>query len=135
MSDNTAAFAALDAQIQRLRQVSAATPEIAREVADEFRRILVSNIKAGRGPEGQPWPPRKADGGRALVNADKALEVEAIKNAVVATLTGPIAKHDLGVARGRVRRPILPTRKLPGPVVIAIKRVVDRRLKETIDGR
>jgi len=103
--------------------VREALPEISREL----RTVLLENIAAQRGPDGRPWPATQ-DGRQALKNAGEDLTVQVVNNTILATLTGIPARHHTGAARGKVRRPILPTKGIPAPVVEAIGRVVRRKL-------
>lgn len=130
---NASAFTALDAMIGRLRAVKglahAAAPAIARELDQE----LDANIDRGVGPDGKPWELTKA-GKTPLRNAAKALAVRAVGTVILARLTGPEAKHHKGIARGHIARRILPTRKIPAPMVEVIKRVLSQKFTETMTG-
>jgi len=126
--DNSDAFAALQAQIDRLRALGTVARDIAPEVARELRAQLERNIERGVGPDGEAWQ-RNADGSQPLRTAAKALTVRAIGTAVVATLHGPVAMHHLGTAAGRIRRRILPSRRMPQPLIDAIRRAVQQRLE------
>lgn len=127
MSSNGRAI--LNRQIERLRSLSSFVQEAAPEVATELRRELVEQIDRGETPEGQPWPLTK-DGDKALRNAASNLNVAHQGTVVIATLTGHHARHDLGAVRGKVRRQIMPTARMPQKVADAIGKVFERRFKE-----
>ncbi len=121
-------MATIEDMVIRLRKIQpdirAALPEVAFAVG----AVLKENIAAQRGPDGVPWPATQ-DGKPALVNAGAALTAQAVGGIVLVTLTGPEARHHLGIAKGRVKRQILPTKGIPGPVAEAIGRVVAAKLK------
>lgn len=86
--------------------------DAARAAAATLERELRANVAAGRAPDGTAWP-ATAQGTRALTNAGQALAITTAGTRVTATVTGPEALHDQGLARGRVRRQILPRGELP----------------------
>lgn len=120
---NASGFAEMDRQIARLRTLSKFVATSATVVAVAVRRELASQIDAGVGPDGKSWPPTEG-GGRALRGAAAALSVRAVGTVVLATLTGVEARHHFGAVRGKVKREILPTGKIPDPVTRAITRVL-----------
>jgi hypothetical protein len=130
---NAAARAELEDWIERVESLGKLAAGIAPEIAVELDRELRANIAAGRGPDGIAWPPTK-DGKPALRGAGKALTVRAVGKVVLATLTGPEARHHLGAVRGGVRRQILPTTTLPAPMVAAIQRFWTQRAAATMRG-
>lgn len=130
---NAAGFAALDAMIDRVRRVPELVREAAPEVAAEVERELVANIAAGRAPDGTAWEPTK-EGGRPLANAAKALSVRAVGSVVLMTVSGPEAKHHLGLARGKVKRRIILTRGIPSPMASAMRKVFARRFARLMGG-
>lgn len=126
-------FAALDAHIARIKQLPGMVERVAPAVGTALERELRANIARGVGPDGTPLQPTKA-GEQPLKNAAQALRVRAIGTSVVAVLEGPEALHHRGRARGGVRRPILPTKTIPDPVVKAIDEVVTADFKKTMGG-
>jgi hypothetical protein len=114
VADNTAAFAALDKHIARVQSVPGVAKRIAPDLAKDVQRILVKNIAAGIGPDGNRWQATK-DGAAPLRNAARALTVSAVDAMIVMLLEGPEAKHHKGSARGRIKRLILPTRATIAP--------------------
>jgi hypothetical protein len=109
--------------------------EVAPEVAAALRDGIAANIDAQRGPDGVPWP-RPADRTVSIVlrNAMKSVRVAPVGGTVVATLTGPEARHHLGAVRGGTARPILPTRRMPEAMIKAIQLVVTRKIQELLTG-
>ena len=132
-SSNTEALDLLDAQIARLRKLKDTPQEIATAVAKELEAQLLGNIAAGRGPDGVAWQPT-ADGHRPLQGAGKALRVVAIGTSVIASLVGYHARHHLGAVKGKIRRRILPTRRLLGPLGAAIRAVIEKRMRAALTG-
>jgi len=119
--------AELDDMIARLRALGRAARTAVPEIARECKSIVAENIRAQRGPDGEAWP-RAKDGAPVLEGAADALSAQGVNGAALLTLSGPEARHHLGIARGRVQRRILPTKGIPAPMAEAIKRVLLRRL-------
>jgi len=125
-------FAALDRQIRRIRELGQLAEESAPAVAAAVKKEVTAQIARGVGPDGKPWKPTKS-GEKPLQNAGKALTVRAVGPVVVLRLTGYHARHHLGAVKGGVRRPILPTRRIPDPVTRAIKTVVTRQFRKVME--
>lgn len=121
-------MATIEEMAAKLRAIVPSVREALPEVARELKAVLTENIAAQRGPDGVPWPATK-DGAPALAHAADALTVQVVGGTVLCTLTGPEARHHLGIARGRVKRQILPTKGIPGPVAEAIGRVVKTKIR------
>jgi hypothetical protein len=124
----------LDAHIARVRQlpglVKTAAPEVARVVERELR----AQIARAQTPDGAPWAPRQ-DGGQPLEAADKALAVVAVGKRVFARLTGHIARHHKGIARGGIVRQILPgSGKLPQKLAQAVADELAVQFKKAVTG-
>lgn len=122
---NEAAVDGLTALIARLNELGGVAERAAPLVATELDRLLRAQIKAGTGPDGTPWQPKK-DGGKPL--QDVKVSVRAIGTTVIARLDGPAVLHDQGRARGGVRRKILPSRDLPQPIIEAIRSAVKKAI-------
>lgn len=133
MGSNAAAFAALDAQIRRLRAVEGLAAAVAPEVAQALKAELDAQIARGQGPDGTPWP-KRADGGQPLRNAAESTTVVAVGSVIVARVTGRHAFHHRGQTRGNVVRQILPSRRIPEPFTRAIKKVLELRIPEHLRG-
>lgn len=130
---NASGFAALDAMIGRLRAVRGLARAAAPAIAEELERELAANIDAGVGPDGESLKPT-AKGDRPLKHAVRALSVKAVGTVILARLTGPEAKHHLGIARGHIARRILPTRKIPSPVTASIGRILSAKFMDIMKG-
>lgn len=125
-------FAALQAQIDRVRALEglprAAAPECALELKDE----LAAQIGRGVDPYGEKWEPRKDTGDQPLQNAAKATAVVAVGTTVFCRVKGPEARHSTGTARGGTVRRILPVSGLPHRYAAAIKRGLTRKFEQTM---
>lgn len=126
-------FAALESHIRRLRALPDLARNAAPDVAAELDKELKRQISRGQGPDGTPWAPRQ-DGGKPLAHAGKAVYVAALGTKVIARVAGPEARHNSGRARGGVKRQILPSKDLPKPVVLAIKRVLSKHFSDAMGG-
>lgn len=132
MSDG---FAELDEMIARVRAVATMPERIAPKVARELEREIVGNVRAARGPDGAPWA-KTLDGHTPLQGAPAELDVSVEgKTRIVARLGGNAARHHLGWGKGGVRRAILPTATLPGPMASAVRRVAEADFRATTEGR
>jgi hypothetical protein len=134
VANNAQGFAALDAQIRRLRSVEGLATDAAPHVAKALKEELDAQIARGEGPDGVPWV-LKDDGHRPLRFAANAVTVKALGSTIVARVEGPEAYHHRGQTRGNIRRPIIPTGKLTQPFTRAIKRVLDERYAALMAGR
>lgn len=119
---------------RRLRELGDIAEDVAPEVAEAVHDELTKQIRRGVGPDGRAWKLTR-DGRQALRNADKALDVRAVGSVILTRLGGPEARHHLGAVRGKVRRPILPTRRIPNPMTRAIRRVVERKFEHVMGVR
>lgn len=117
----------LDEIIARLRRLPKIVEEVAPELAKELKSAIASNVAAQRGPDGKKWAPGK-DGQDLLQNAMASVDVIAVGNVIVATVRGPTARHHLGIAKGRVKREVIPTKKIPAPFIEAAKRILARKI-------
>lgn len=117
----------LNQMIAQLRKLPELVESVLPEVAVECKTVIAENIAAQRGPDGTPWQPG-ARGQPVLQNAAAAITAQAIGNVVLITVSGVEAKHHLGRVRGRIKRPIIPSGRLPQPMAEAIARVVKRKL-------
>lgn len=120
---NKKGFAALDAQIKKLRELGEIPTRVAPKVAQSAKREIARNVQAQRGPDGKPWAKGK-QGQPVLRGAGKAVRASAVGSVVVLTLDDHHARHHLGAVKGKVKREILPTTKIPRPMTKAIERVV-----------
>lgn len=118
---NEAAIESLDALIARLNESKEIPTKAAPLVAAELDRLIRAQIAAGTAPDGTPWRLKK-DGGKPLQNV--TVSVKALGTSVVARLDGPAVRHNFGIAKGGIKRQILPDRKLPQPIIEAIKTVL-----------
>lgn len=122
-------FAALQAQIARVKSLEGFAKDVAPDVAVALEVELQRQISAGVGPDGQPWKLTR-DGAVPLRGAAKDLRAAAVGTTVIATLSGPEALHHKGRARGGVQRQILPSKWIPAPAVRAIKAVLETKFNE-----
>lgn len=130
----TDGMSALDRQIARLRElgrlVPVSTPVVASAVKDE----LAAQLRRGEAPDGRPWA-KTAEGRDALPNAARDLSVRPVGTTIVCRIDGVHARHHFGHVRGGIKRQILPSGKIPDPVVVAIDKVITREFRKTMGGK
>jgi hypothetical protein len=124
----------LDERIAKIREMRSFVRESAPAVAEVVEVDLAEQVEAGRSPDGEKWRPRK-DGGRPLRTAASALRVAAIGTRVFVRLTGHVARHHLGTARGGIVRQILPTGGVPDSMNERIRVVLVARFEQVMGGR
>lgn len=125
--------AALDAHIARIRAIPGLAMRAAPAVAAQTRVEISRTIAAGTTPDGVPWAKTKK-GEEPLRNAASGLRVSAQGSVVVTSIEGHLALHHLGVAKGRVKRQIIPSKTIPNPVTKAIETVLAGEFRATMDG-
>jgi hypothetical protein len=126
MANNAEAITKLQEQIARVRAIPKLAKKAAPEVATEVGRMLEESARRGNDPDGEPWL-RKITGGQPLTGAYRAISTRAVGSVVIISLTGKEVYHHTGATRGHVRRRIIPTRGIPGPVAESVKTVLSRR--------
>lgn len=131
MADNLAGHAALTKQIERLQRL----PELARRaapaVATTLKAEVLAQVARQQGPDGRAWPKTQA-GKPALQGLARSLSARAVGTVVLLRLVGIHARHHLGAVRGKVKRPVLPTNRIPDPAVRAIDTVVTKEFRQTM---
>ncbi len=99
-----AGLARVTAKLRKKAQKSAVSA-IATAAAAAIRPVEAKHLAAGTTPYGEPWAPRKQDGGRALAGA-KA-KVRARGNTIRASAPYPYVFHNAGT-KHHVKRQIVP---------------------------
>lgn len=121
----------LSAMLAELADLQTTAEDVARACVTEVRGEIDRTIAAGQDPYGQPWEPRKRDGGRPLRSAARAVRVTAYEDEVIIRLTGVESRHHTGAIKGRTQRRIIPTRRdLPDGMRAAVEAAVDRVWRE-----
>lgn len=109
-----------------IKQLRALPEEMTREalpaVAEALRDDVARSVAAGQAPDGSAWQ-AKQDGGQPLVGADQDVTVEVLGTVVLMKLSGKFVRHHRGMARGGVKRVVIPTRKVPDAVGRVIHKV------------
>jgi hypothetical protein len=138
MVDNYAAYAELDAFLDRLRAVEGLTEDAAPDVAKAYKAKVRANVRAQVDPYGHPWKPGDSSA-VVLEEADKAVSVRVQGTTIVLELSGVEVRHHVGSARGYrggssnlggFRRPIIPWKSLPGPFKTVTREVLEKRFHE-----
>ena len=131
---NADARATMQRWVRQVRSLPGLAAKVAPKVADKLRTALLANYVAQRGPDGTPWEPAN-DGRTMLQSAAGALDVSAQSTVITARIRSRnLYRHHAGIARGRKRRPLLPTRDLPQPVSDAIKAVLTEQFGAHMGG-
>lgn len=121
-------MAALRSRIARIQTLPAEIPAIASQVSDRIRKIIAGNIAAGVSPDGKKWPETE-DGHQPLSNAMQAVDVRAIGPVVVVSVDGIENRHHIGNVKGGKKREIIPSRRIPDPMVRALDEVTQERFR------
>jgi len=125
----------IDAMLATLERLGDLETAAVPAIAEAIERTLDGTARAGTTPDGQPWAPRKKDGGRTLQHAAEAIRVTYSGDTVFVRLTGPDARHHHGAIRGKVKRQVIPnSKRLPDLMVaniqIEIAKVFDREVSQ-----
>lgn len=123
----------LDQMRKIVSKIERSPEEIAGVFANELTRVVNAQISAATDPNGNPWPPRKVDGGKALQN----IKVSAVPvgHKAIIRLVYWEAMHNNGVARGNVRRQILPDKGVPPMYSKPLLEAAKRYFAETVRGQ
>lgn len=133
-ASNSAAFAALDAQADRLRRLANINEDCTREVGEAFEAKIAANVAAQVDPYEHAWPPSK-DGLPLLINAASHIKVRAVGTSVEIALDDVEVRHHVGSAKGYhggssklggFRRAIIPFSKLPGPFKAIVREILTK---------
>ena len=119
-SGSAQALAAIDDWIDRLKSIHELENVAPAALAGTILAAVTTTAAAGQSPEGVPWAPRKADGGRALANAPAALSTSVAGNVVFLHLDGIETLHQWGTSKIPAR-PTLPTGGVPVKLGNAIR--------------
>lgn len=128
---NSAAFAALDAHIARVRALPGKLEGAAPDVAEALRGEVSRQLAAGTDPDGRPLP-RTKDGRKPLTSA--RVFVGAVGSRILLRIDRHIARHHLGRAKGGIVRRLIPTKEIPTRYAQAIKRVLERTFQDSMNG-
>ena len=133
-NSNSKGFAALDDMRKRLLQLHTVPERSAPQVAKAAKAEMIKQVRKQQGPDGRAWPKSKT-GERVLVRAGNVVRVSAVGSVVVMTLEDHYARHHLGAVKGKTKRPILPTERIPDPMVKAITSVVTQEFFAVMGGK
>lgn len=102
----------------------------AEEAAPLVEAALKATAAAGVSPEGQPWAPRKKDGGRAMVNAAAHVSARAVGSVVKVALDGVDVFHHYSKS---TPRHVIPTSSaLTGTVKAALLEGARRAIRKLL---
>ncbi len=125
----------LSDRIARLRVLVTLPEGAAPLVASAIGKELDRQIAAGTDPDGTPWEPRQADGGKPLRGTAGHIAVGVVGSTVIARLRSKHhVLHQFGCSKGRVRRQILPSGAIPDRMAKAIRTALERKFGEIVGG-
>lgn len=131
MSDGHSQMQQMIRRLQKLEKLTErSAPAVAEALADE----IIATAGRQEEPGGKAWKPGRS-GKPVLVNVAQHLESRAVKDVVLASLSGRYARHHLGAVRGKVKRRILPSRRMTRGVTNAIKTVITGEFRRVMGGR
>lgn len=128
------AGAQLQAQIARLKSLTSLGKDAAPVVAAAVKKDTAKQVASATGPDGRAWKLTK-DGRVPLRNAAAHVQVTAVGNVVLMRLEGHHARHHLGAVRGKVKREIIPTERMPDPMTKTIERVITGEFERVMGGK
>ncbi len=130
MADGTAE---LNRWINKLRDVGSMGGKVAPVVAEALEAALVGTIAVGVTPAGEPWKPTLKG---AKADLGSKLTVTPAGTAVVVQLGGKSHLHNIGIARGKIRRQVIPIEGEPLPDVAAasVAVAIDGAWKDHFEG-
>lgn len=114
-------FAELDGMIAACRAAKRLAVDAAPEVARNVEASLKASAAAGTSPAGEPWAPRKRDGGRAMAGASSAVSARSIGSVVLIKLTGPEVFHHFGSPPSKAPRQVIPMGSMPAKLGNAVR--------------
>jgi hypothetical protein len=120
---------ALNERIAALEELAHLGAKAAPAAAQAVERVFERQIATGRDPNGKVWEPRQ-DGGQPLKTAAKALRVAGVGTKILCVLTGYIARHNKGTAKGGIVRAIFPAKGLPPELEKAVRTEVTKEFRE-----
>lgn len=127
----SAATEALDAMIASISSLETLVPESLPALSEACQRSVERTIADGTTAYKKPWQPT-ADGRKPLRNASKALKVATVGTTVWINITGVEARHHLGAVKGKVKRPIIPERGLPGVLAKELRAILEANFQERL---
>lgn len=120
---------ALRNHVRRLRELGTLAADAAPDLADAVEGEVRAQIARGEAPDGTRWQLTQ-DGRRPLQSAGESLTVRALGSVVILRVVGHHARHHLGAVKGGVKRQILPTARIPAPMVRALTTTLTMRFRE-----
>lgn len=129
---------AMDRMIARVRELGELNERTAEEARARLEAAAKVTAAAGTSPEGEPWKPRKADGGRPLANAPASIAVRVLGAVLQVVVRGHHFFHQAAIGTGKKgKRKIIPddTDTIParyseairGAAVVAFGKIVGRK--------
>ena len=107
------------------------------DIAERMQEHVARTSKAGQNAYGVPLQPRKDSGKPTMTKATRNIDTTAVGNRIYQVVKGVEARHHLGAAKGKVKRPTIFNRtdSLPSEVSNAIKSLLSKDLaKQVSDG-
>lgn len=105
-------YSTIQKWIDGLRQFSGDVRASAPALAEAIKVECVKAVSSGHSPDGEPFAPRKKDGGVPLRNAGAAITASTSGTVAIVQVTGPEALHHYGV-NGAPPRHVVPVDDVP----------------------
>lgn len=122
----------LRTHIAKIRDLKNLGRDSIKAIKKEIGKSIEAQVAAQTEPDGKPWKPRKVGSGAVLSRAANQAKIASRGNVIAVTLTGHYARHQLGAVRGKVKRRIIPSKKLPDPYSDAIRKALGREFKRVM---
>lgn len=124
-------IAAIGSWTERIGNLASVVDRAKPRLVRALEVVIARQVASGADPYGKAWKKTK-QGQQPLRGAASAVDVRATGNVLTVTVTRHHARHHLGAVRGKVRRRILPSKKLPNPYAAAVRRVLVSEFNRTM---
>lgn len=133
---NASAFATLDGQIKKFLAFGKLPDDMGPKAEAIVSSEIARTITAGTDAYGTPWSPKKAgeDGGWKFVKPGDVATTRAGLTITAKIVSRTAYLHHAGIAKGHVRRQIIPTKKLPRRMADRLREAATATFRE-IDRR
>ena len=133
-AQNAAGFRALESRIAMMKVLvdlpDECVPGVARAIEQEAHRTLA----AGTDPDGKAWTPKQDGGAFRFVKPSDIIVGSFGRTIITRIRTRHVVLHNNGYARGEVERRVIPSKRIPASMAVAIKRACVEEFRKLTTG-